>query len=269
MFAPSIVALLALAEPAGPAQTTDEPVVNVDEQPAPPAPEAPPAAAPEQRAPLPAVPAPPPAPPSAETVGETEPARPPSPPPVRPSAGFGLEIGYAHGGDRFLTVVGNVFTPASNTSSANAGDGLFVALAGNWMSYWSGSGVGLGVYARAGVKYSGVGDGTTTMAFMRCPLGAGAQLLLPIGARWFALGRLGVMTEVLAQLNTQGGGVSHTSADFAPRLGEFADAGVYWAASEHSGLALIARYERIDVSYAGDVINADNVGALAATYLRF
>jgi hypothetical protein len=48
-----------------------------------------------------------------------------------------------------------------------------------------------------------------------------------------------------------------------------AEPDVYLAASEHSGLAAIVRYERLDVSYDGFVMSANNVGSLAAGYLRF
>jgi hypothetical protein len=154
--------------------------------------------------------------------------------------------------------------------SIHAGDGAFFALSGSWMPYWSESGVGLGVYARFGVKLAGASDGAqTTVSFIRVPLAVGAQLLLPIRGRWFVLGRLGVMTEVLSAMTYQSGGVSGSNTDFSPTLGEFLDAGLYWAASEHSGFAAIWRYERLDVSFSGAVSNASNVGALGAAYFRF
>jgi hypothetical protein len=250
MLLAPIAALLTLAEPAGSSPTTDEPKVIVDQ----PATAVPPAAEPV----LPAVPATqPPAP--------TVPPVPPPAPPVRPTAGFGLEIGYARGGERFLTLV----TPAGGGTSAAAGDGLFFSLAGSWTPYWSSRGVGLGVYGRAGAKYFGLTDGTTAASFLRVPVAVAAQLLVPVVGRWFVLGRLGVISEVLAELTITSAGASRSSRDFSPRLGQFIDAGMYWAPSERSGLAAMARYERLDVSYAGGVTNANNLGALVAAYLRF
>ena len=174
-------------------------------------------------------------------------------------------MGYARGGDRFFAVV----SPTSIPASANAGDGVFFALAGNWMPYWSERGIGLGVYARAGAKYAAVGNSTASASFLRCPLALGVQVLLPIFGRWFALGRFGVLTEVLGQLAFASNGVSGSSTNFSSGVGEFIDAGQYWAASATTGIAAIARYERLDVSYNGGTLSANNVGVLAAAYLRF
>ena len=268
MFLASIVALVAL-EPAAATPTTDQPAapiapaaesavppISATQSPAPTAPLIPP----------PALAAPLTAPPSDETVEETEPARPPAPPPIHPTASFGFEFGYASGGDRFLTVSSPTL---ATRASANAGDGMFFALAANWTPYWTESGVGLGVYARAGAKYVAVENDTTSMSFLRCPLAVGAQVLLPIVGRWFALGRLGVLTEVLGYLSIASDGVFRSSTGVSSGLGEFIDAGAYWAASETAGVAVIARYERLDVSYSGDTMRANNRGALAAAYLRF
>jgi hypothetical protein len=52
-------------------------------------------------------------------------------------------------------------------------------------------------------------------------------------------------------------------------LGTFIDAGVSWTPSEHASVALIARYEVLDVSYAGGDTSANNLGGLAAVYYRF
>jgi hypothetical protein len=272
------VVVFALAQTAGPPQAIDDATVNDDDpvtpitpaarpaaRDAPPGPTAP-VAPPPAEAGAPSAPAAAVAPPPAEAVEETEPpSPPPAAPPYRPSAGLGFELGYARGGDRFLTVLSG-----GSATSAEAGDGGFIALSGSWMAYWSKSGhVGIGVYARVGIKYSAVGDGATSVSFARLPLAAGVQLLLPVGGRWYAVGRLGLMTELLQQLAAEMDGVSSGSTDFSPRLGEFIDAGMYWAATEHSGFAALARYERIDVSYAGDVVSANNQAALIAAYFRF
>ncbi len=217
MLLAALAALVALAEPAAPPPTADEPKVtgvepatavepavpsvSATQSPAPTAPVVPPLP--------PAAPAPSPQP--AEAVDETDSPRPPSPPPVRPAAAFGFEMGYARGGDRFFAVV----SPTSIPASANAGDGVFFALAGNWMPYWSERGIGLGVYARAGAKYAAVGNSTASASFLRCPLALGVQVLLPIFGRWFALGRFGVLTEVLGQLAFASNGVSGSSTNFS------------------------------------------------------
>jgi len=281
MFLAAIATLLALGDPADARESRDAPTVIVDEpvtpiapasealvpaRPAPPAPQVPDAPAP----PSPPLAAPPPAaslpPAPAETVGEARPA----PPPVRPSAGLGLEIGYARGGDRLFTLLRPVaLTPGGSDTTAHAGDGLFFSLSASWMPFWSEGGVGLGVYARAGVKYTQVEDDATKVVFVRVPLAAGAQLLLPVTGRWFALARLGVMTEVLEQVSFTSAGSSHGSTDFSSALGQFLDAGGYWAATEHAGFALIARYERLDVVYGGQPVSANNIGALAGAFFRF
>lgn len=274
MFFAPIVALLTLAEPAGPPTSADDPTVIVDQPVTPIAPaaepEVPAAPATQQPAltapPIPTTAAPLPSPPPAETVEEPGPASPPAPPPVRPDTTFGLEFGYAHGGDRFLEIA---VPPPTTAKSASAGDGLFFCLAGSWTPYWNKRGGGIGVYARAGAKYVKVGDGATSASFLRYPLAAGAQVLLPVVGRWFALGRLGLITEVLGQLTVTIGGASRSSTDLSPTLGQFLDAGVYWAATEYSGFAAIARYERLDISYAGGTANASNFGALASAFLGF
>ncbi|HXT99906.1 MAG TPA: hypothetical protein VN903_02875 [Polyangia bacterium] len=258
------IALLMLADPAVSPTTSDDSVIEpVSAAPAsaPPAAGAPPLPSPTDDAPTPAPPSTEP-----ETIEGADPASARLPPPVRPNGSFGLELGYAHGGDRFLTVVSPTTGP---TGSSNAGDGAFFSLAGSWTPYWSTSGVGLGVYARAGAKLSAARDAATTASYFRCPLAVGAQLLLPVVGRWFALGRLGVMTEVLQQLEITSGGGGRSSANFSSTLGEFLDAGVLWTPANFTGFAAIARYERLDVSYAGDVMTASNLGLLAAGYLRF
>jgi len=269
-------ALLMLADPAGPPQTAGEPKVIVDASATVISPAADPAvrAEPPTQPPAPATPPPPtisatlPPPASADEVGEAGEARPLPSPPVHPNAGFGLEIGFARGGDRFLTIAGP--GPAgSNEVSAAAGDGIFFSLAGSWTPYWSRTGIGVGVYARAGAKYVAISNGTTSASFMRCPLAAAAQLLVPVGRSWFVLGRLGVITQPLEEVATTSAGGVHTSRDFSPRLGTFIDAGVSWTPSEHASVALIARYEVLDVSYAGGDTSANNLGGLAAVYYRF
>jgi len=199
-------------------------------------------------------------------VDQTGPAQPPPPPPpVRPSASFGLEIGYAHGGDRYLAING----PTGIMDSANAGDGPFFSLAGSWTPDWNPGGVGIGVYARAGAKRTAVGSDTVAASFVRVPLAVGAQLLRPVGGRWYVLGRLGVLTEVLGELTVTTPGSSVSEGGFSPRLGQFLDAGLYWTPANFAGFAAIARYERIDVSHDDHVTDASNLGALAAAYLRF
>jgi hypothetical protein len=227
--------------------------------------------APAEPAPAePAPPTPPPSPPPpAEAIEDTGSPRAQSPEPLHPAGGLGLEIGYARGGDRFLTVLAPTPTGGGTGNGVDAGDGAFFSLAGNWTPYWSERGIGLGVYARAGVKFVAVQDGTTVASFLRCPLAAGAQVLLPIAERWFALGRLGLITEVLEQVTAASGGMTLTTGDFSPTLGEFVDAGVFWTPWDHTGFAAIARYERLTVSYAGDDVNASNLGALFAGYVRF
>jgi hypothetical protein len=265
MLLATIAALLTLAEPVDPAPASDDPHLIVDQ----PATAAAPAAIPALPAPPPAPSpgTPPPSPPSAETVDESGPARPPSPPRVMgPTASFGFEIGYARGGDRFLTIP----TPTGSTGKGvDAGDGVFFSLAGSWTPYWSGRGVGLGLYARLGAKFAAVEDGMTGASFLRIPFAAGPQVLLPIVGHWFALARVGVLTEVLAEIAFESDGETRTSRDFSPRLGGFIDAGMYLAPSNHASFAAIARYERLDVSYAGGVTSANNLGALGAFYYRF
>ncbi len=210
-----------------------------------------------------------PPPTTAEPVEEPGDARPPPPPPVRPTSGFGLEIGFARGGDRFLTAAGPVGTEDSAGSSAAAGDGVFFSLAGSWTPYWSRSGLGVGVYARVGAKFVAINDGAIGASFLRVPLAAAAQVLVPVGRSWFVLGRLGVVSEALEEVATKIEGDVRTSRDFSARLGEFADAGVNWTPSASIGVALVARYEMLDVSYAGNVMSANNLGGLAAAYYRF
>ena len=213
----------------------------------------------------------PPSPPPAETIDEADPPPLPPPPPLHRRSAFGLELGIAYGGDRFLTVPDNTTGawPGTTTYASKAGDGAFVSMAGSWTPYWSTNGVGLGLYARAGVKLSRAHDNMTTMSYARLPLAAGMQVLFPVVRRLFALARVGVMTEVLEQASVTIGGVERSSADFSPQLGEFFDAGVLWSPGDLAGLAAVARYERLDVSYGGALTSANNLGALAATYFRF
>jgi len=256
-----IAALLSLADPTGPPPDTDEVKAIVDQPAQPPAPLVPPAPPPADAVPPP--------PPSAETVDEPTPTRPPVSSPAYRTAGFGIEMGYAHGGDRFFTVVSPTLPATGAGNSASAGDGVFFSLAGDWTPYWSEGGVGVGVYARAGAKFVGVGDSMTTMSFLRIPLAVGAQLLLPIRGRWFALGRLGVVSEPLQDFTVTSGSDSRSSRDFSARLGEFVDAGISWDMSRRGRLAAIARYERLDVSYSGHLMSANNLGGLGAAYFRF
>jgi len=261
MLLAPIAALLTLAEPAA----IDPPVEPL----APPAPATqPPDDSASTAPPPPTDAAPSPPSPTAETVDETDPAPPPAVPSVRPSSGLGLEFGYARGGDRIVSVTDPAF-PMGPEKSLKAGDGVFFALAGSWMPYWSKRSVGLGVYARIGAKFVIVGDDNAGASFLRCPLAVGAQLLLPIVGRTYAVGRLGLITEVVDELATRRGGILQASQDFSPTLGQFIDAGLHWAATEHSGVGAVVRYERLDVSYSGVTASANNLGVLASALLSF
>jgi hypothetical protein len=249
MFLATIATLLTLAEPVVPVEPLTQPAG---------------AAALPAPAPPPATVSLLPSPPAVEAVDETEPPS-PSRPSIRPGATVGLELGYARGGDRLF----RLSTPTSG-KSANAGDGVFINVAASWTPYWTRRGIGLGVFARAGVKFASVQIDMTSLSFLRWPLAAGGQLLLPVARRWFAVGRLGVMTEVRGRLTLSGAFQSQTLLSYSPTLGEFLDAGVCWAPTAYSGFGLIARYERLDVSYeGGPATNANNLGGLVLAILGF
>jgi len=189
-------------------------------------------------------------------------AAPPRPPPQHPGTGIGFELGLAFGGDELVRAE----LSNGETQTLHAGDGVLVAVVGDFTPFWIGDAVGFGLGASVAWKYADVSASNGSASLSRLPLSAFVQILPSIDGLWFLLLRGGLTEDGGATLS--GSGVAFIpDVKFDSKLGGFADLGAYRAsASSHVGVLFLARYTHEKFGLAGDSVDASSIGFNVGVY---
>jgi hypothetical protein len=204
-----------------------------------------------------AAPAPPPrapvqAPPLASLMTDGQGAVLPQAP--RPGTGFHLAMGLAGGGDNLVTAQFS----NGDSSTLSAGGGVYLAIGATVTPLWIGNTVGLGLGGDIGWKYDSISASNGSVDMSRFPLDLWAQALIALSDSWYVHLLAGPHKE--SGVNLSGSGVVSGGADFGSPWGWIAQGGLYTTTSWHMAFAFGLRYTGVHYTFAGQTINASNIG---------
>jgi hypothetical protein len=206
---------------------------------------------------VPAAPAPPPraptlAPPLASLMTDGQGAVLPQAP--RPGTGFHLALGLAGGGDNLVTAQFS----NGDSGTLTAGGGVYLAVGATVTPLWIGNAVGLGLGGDIGWKYDSLSASNGSVDMSRFPLDLWVQTLIAFTDNWYLHVLAGPHKE--SGVNLSGSGVVTGGADFNSPWGWMAQGGFYTTTSWHVACAFGLRYTGVHYTFAGQTIDASNIG---------
>ena len=206
---------------------------------------------------VPAAPAPPPraptlATPLASLMTDGQGAVLPQAP--RPGTGFHLALGLAGGGDNLVTAQFS----NGDSGTLTAGGGVYLAMGATLTPLWIGNAVGLGLGGDIGWKYDSLSASNGSVDISRFPLDLWVQTLIALSDSWYLHVLAGPHKE--SGVNLSGSGVVTGGADFNSPWGWMAQAGFYTTTSWHVACAFGLRYTDVHYTFAGQTIDASNIG---------
>jgi hypothetical protein len=172
----------------------------------------------------------------------------------RPGTGFHLALGLAGGGDNLVTAQFS----NGDSGTLTAGGGVYLAVGATVTPLWIGNAVGLGLGGDIGWKYDSLSASNGSVDMSRFPLDLWVQTLIAFTDNWYLHVLAGPHKE--SGVNLSGSGVVTGGADFDSPWGWMAQAGFYTTTSWHVACAFGLRYTGVHYTFAGQTIDASNIG---------
>ena len=180
----------------------------------------------------------------------------------RPGSGFHLALGLAGGGDDLVTAQFS----NGNSSTLSAGGGVYLAIGATVTPLWIRNTVGFGLGGDIGWKYDSISASNASVDMSRFPLDLWAQTLIAISDSWYLQLLAGPHKE--SGVNLSGSGVVSGGADFDSPWGWMAQGGFYTTTSWHVAFAFGLRYTGVHYTFAGQTIDASNIGLDLALHVN-